>query len=127
VQAHFDWMQDDGGHVNLYHTNYFGAPPRNAWCKVDCYKKLSTPSLMDGVIDYRLNTEQKTNNTAMTRAAGASFLMDTVLLGGMDGSDANHDYDVYIDDVYIDNTRARVEICDAPTGLIECMGKFKSP
>jgi len=94
-------------------TNYFDAPPRTTWYKVDSFKKLGTAGVADGIVDYRLGTQQKVNTAAMTRAAGATFMMDTVLLGGMDGSPANHDYFVYIDDVYIDRTRARVEVCDA--------------
>lgn len=108
-------------------SNHFAAPPRSTWVKVDCYKKLSTPGVADGVVEYRLHLDAKANNAAITRAAGAAFQMDTVLLGTMEGAALAHDYDVSIDDVYIDNTRARVEICDTATWATRTHGEIQIP
>lgn len=93
-----------------------GTPPKNTWIRVDMYKKLSTPGSSDGAITINmLGVDSASNLAAMTRAAGKSFLLDTVLLGLEDGAASIHNYDVYIDDMYIDNTQARVEICDSGT------------
>lgn len=95
---------------------YLSAPPRNTWTRVDMYKKLSTPGSSDGAISVNImGTSSASNLAAPTRASSKSFLLDTVLLGLEDGSAANHSYDVYIDDMYIDNTQARVEICNSAT------------
>lgn len=95
---------------------YFKAPPLNAWVKVEMYKKLSTPGANDGIMECNLlGIDYAIDTAAMTRAAGKSFLLNTVLLGTMDGSDKTHDYEIYIDDVYIDSTRARVEIGNSAT------------
>lgn len=95
---------------------YLACPPNNTWFRVEMYKKLSTPGLNDGIAEVKLyGVDQASDTAAMTRAANFSFLLDTVLLGLMDGNGGTHDYEMYIDDVYIDTTRARVEICDSPT------------
>lgn len=91
-------------------------PPMNTWFRVEMYKRLSTPGLTDGAVFVRMfGVDAAANPEAMTRAAGETFELDTVLLGTMDGSPANHSYDILIDDVYIDTTQARVEICDTST------------
>jgi len=95
-------------------TNYLPAPPTSTWIKVDFHKKLSTPGSADGAIGlWSPGSFEIDRDDVMTRGAGASFLMDTVLLGTMDGSDEAHDYYVYLDDVYVDTSQARVEICDS--------------
>ncbi len=97
---------------------YFKEPPLNSWIKVEMYKKLSTPGSTNGVMECNfVGTDYAIDSAAMTRAAGYSFLLNTVLLGTMDGAAQTHDYDIYIDDMYIDNSRARVEIGNSPAWL----------
>ena len=91
-------------------------PPRNTWIRVDMHKKLSSPGVSNGAISINmLGVDSASNMAAMTRAAGKSFLLDTVLLGLEDGAAANHSYEMYIDDMYIDTTPARIEICNSST------------
>lgn len=97
-------------------------PTMNSWFRVDMYKKLSTPGQHDGASYVKMFVPQvdeypteANNYTAMTRASGQTFLLDTFLLGAMDGGVPNHDYEVHTDDVYIDTTPARIEICDTAT------------
>jgi hypothetical protein len=99
--------------------NTWNNPPLGEWVRVDMYKKASTAGASDGSIYAKIygtnlvdgGTEIDTRNL-MTRAGGETWLLDSVLLGGMDGSDFAHDYYFALDDVYIDSTLARTEICD---------------
>lgn len=84
----------------------------NTWVRIDAYKKLSTPGMPDGIIQTNIiGVDEYFSDTEMTRAFGYSFQLDTVLLGLMDGGHLGS-FEVYLDDIYIDNTRARVEIGD---------------
>ncbi len=94
--------------------------PEDTWLKIEMYKKVSTPGQSDGVIWMTLNGVVKwEDNSAMTRASGYSFQLREVLLplmmasgGGME--DNEFDLDLFCDDVYVDNTRARVQIGNNP-------------
>jgi hypothetical protein len=83
----------------------------NAWSRVDMGKKLSTPGISDGSAFCQNLTEQRSavHNNVITRAAGHTFQLDTVLLGLMMANDVGT-FSLYLDDIYIDNTLARVEI-----------------
>jgi hypothetical protein len=106
----------DNGPTDEAGVHYFAAPPRNQWFRVDMYKKLGTPGTANGVMDVKMfGVDAYADNAALTRAAGYSFKQDTILLGTMDGSDQAHNYQIYIDDMYIDTSRARVELCDSAT------------
>ncbi|HAR42031.1 MAG TPA: hypothetical protein DCS07_05275 [Bdellovibrionales bacterium] len=110
----------------LFYSNgvaYLAAPPKNTWIRVEMYKKLSTAGVNNGSIFINmLGVDSASNTSAMTRASGYSFLLDTVLLGTEDGRGAQddgtgglHNYDIFLDDMYIDSTQARVEICNTST------------
>jgi hypothetical protein len=48
----------------------------------------------------------------MTVASGQSYTLNSVLLGLMTyNTDPGDYYKMYVDDVYVDNTRKRVELC----------------
>ncbi len=117
----------NNGAVNETLIGRFSPPSTNTWVKVDMYKKLSTPGVADGIVSCRLHAAELVAGAAMTRAKGQSFLLDTVILGTMEGAAAPHDYWVYVDDVYIDNTRARVELCDAPRWADRTHGEMQLP
>lgn len=108
--AYNDGDTDEAG------LNYMSTPVVNTWTRVELYKKLSTAGVANGVFFAKIyGRDEHIDNAAMTRASGYSFQLDTILLGTMDGSDGNHSYEIYIDDIYIDTTRSRVEICNEST------------
>jgi hypothetical protein len=98
-------------------SNELAFPPRNTWHRVEMYKKLSTPGVGNGRAFIKIFNvaEADTGNVAITRSAGYSFLLDTVFMGLADGAAQNHDYYMYLDDMYIDSTQARIEICNTNT------------
>lgn len=87
----------------------------NVWVRIEGYKKLSTAGSSNGIIYTAIidagGTKTYFSTSEMTRASGQSFQLDTILLGLMDGGHSGS-FEVYLDDIYIDNTRARVEIGD---------------
>ena len=112
------FVNGEGSHnVNTGPPNYrdylCDAQP-NMWTRFDAYKLLSTPGVEDGRV-FLYNVESQSyelDNAEDTRAAGDTFQLDCIKLGLMWG---NQDEDfveisLYMDDIYIDNTLARVEI-----------------
>jgi len=87
----------------------------DTWLRVDFYKKVSTAGVADGDVEcITVGIDSEIHNDIMTRASGETFLQDTVLLGLM-AANTEGQFEIHIDDVYIDNTRSRVEIGDAAT------------
>lgn len=89
--------------------------PYNEWCRVDMYKKVSTPGVADGAIFGETigRNDKEEHNSLMTCSASNEYLIDTVLLGLMIANSEGY-YEVYLDDMYVDNTLARVELGDNP-------------
>jgi len=96
----------------------------NSWLRVDCHKKVSNPAgSSNGAVECWIidpldtgNTGYLGNTALVTRNSGESWLEDSILLGTMEGGGRGpYDYQIYIDDVYVDNTLARVELCDSST------------
>ena len=82
------------------------------WVRIDVYLKQSAPNTANGVLQYWVNGVLDISKTsAITRTSNSTW--DTILLGGFIRQ--NQPIQIYIDDVYIDNTRARIEIGDAAT------------
>lgn len=82
------------------------------WMRHEMYKKLSTPGVANGMVQGRAGTESRTWTNIITREAGFSFQHTSVLLGLMyANTETDGDHRMYVDDVYVDNTRARVELC----------------
>lgn len=89
-----------------------------AWGRFEFYMKLSTPGLPDGAANTWWNYRQNYSaSNAITRAAGLGGQhLDNFLMPSMnDERGGNVFFDYYLDDVYVDTTQARVEICDTPT------------
>jgi hypothetical protein len=106
----------DNGATTETVLKQFAFPPLNQWQKIEMFKKLSTPGVKDGIVECRiLGVDYAIDTAALTRAAGQSFKLNTVLLGLMEGNSQSHNYEAYIDDIYIDSTRARIEIGNAST------------
>lgn len=97
----------------------------NQWNRIDCHKKLSSPGgTANGTVECWSMSENNTSSpfylgstTLVNRPSGQTWQQDCVLLGAMDGAENQHDYQIYIDDVYVDNTQSRVEICDTDTWI----------
>jgi hypothetical protein len=88
------------------------------WHRSEYYFKLSDAGVANGVfqswVDGKLNANVL--NT-MSRLAGNTALINYIMspADGMDSYGLDNAYQLWIDDFYIDTTRARVEVGDAPT------------
>lgn len=124
------YMWGDGGPYLAYHLNTTGengvegwrhiAVDANVWNRVDCFGKVSSPAgTANGRVECTIirpsGNDTLTTGNFVSRPAGGTWQYGSVLLGAMDGSVSSHSYQIYIDDVYVDNTRARVEICKEST------------
>jgi hypothetical protein len=101
----------DGRHFNS--TNIASGN----WQRHQMYGKLSSPSgSSNGKIWVQIASESKTYSNIVTRGSGYSFKYGTIILGlmmaNMNSGDVHY---MYVDDVYVDKTLARVELCDAST------------
>ena len=94
------------------------ASVRNKWIRIDVYLKQSTGGLTNG--EYRVWLSNGTNSTWMslwrypTKTRSTSNYWRQLMLGEYFGG-GNTTHQVWMDDVYIDSTQARVEICDKST------------
>ena len=81
------------------------------------YKKLSSPAgTANGIAGIWVDGQGSSYRTSQTtRNSGQTFQLDAVLLGTMDGAASPGDYYIDVDDVYIDNTLSRIEICSGAT------------
>ena len=84
----------------------------DTWARIDMYLKQSTASTNDGEFKTWINNSLKLNDTSVSTRTGAD-LWNFVLIGAFIRQ--NQPVQVYIDDVYIDNTLSRVEIGDNAT------------
>lgn len=110
------------GDYAVYPDNrYFDGLRSSDWHRHQIFKLNSTPGVADGEVqlfveDGTVGCQEKLYQNVITRELGYSFQQDSVLLGLMFANTRNDgDFRMYVDDVYVDNTRARVEICDAST------------
>lgn len=84
------------------------------WVTHEFYKKMSTPGVEDGVVWCKnLSISSALSASAVTRPTGETYQHDTVLLGLMCPNIGSvgatpASVSMWIDDVYIDNTQARV-------------------
>ncbi len=106
------YPSDDNGTGRYFDDNLLGS---SDWTRHQIYGRLSQPSgSANGLILVSVGSHQKTFANIVTRVTGESFQYSSVILGTMfaninDVPGARHD--MYVDDVYIDHTRARVELC----------------
>src|SRR5262249_29177907 len=93
--------------------DYFNAVT-DQWTRDEYYAKVSTPNVADGQVYVWRNRQLKVNQPALATRYSDSTGPDynTIFLPyyNQDGT-----RDVFVDNVYVDNTRARVEICDTAT------------
>jgi hypothetical protein len=92
-------------------------PKDSMWTRHELFKKNSTPGAANGAVWVAVdgNTEIDSPN-AMTRAADNNELHTSIILGLM-AANMRNDGDIlmWVDDVYVDNTLARVELCPGST------------
>lgn len=114
----------DGTIATNMNQNVNPAPYKNVldtstWHRHELYKVLSTSGADDGEQWFAFDQYRPFHRANLqTRWTGETFQMTSALLGLMaagmiDGQGT--DMRVWVDDVYIDNTQARVELCDAAT------------
>lgn len=121
---HFQYTTDAYGGLNKgrHSSEHF---PQEEWYRVELYLKLSDPAgATNGELWWSLNGSDNwvyldgTDPGGITRQTGAVNEIDvfTLVFGGceMDLSSGNAAYS-WQDDIYVDNTRARVEIGNAST------------
>lgn len=107
------YPSDDNG-TGRYYTH--GLIESSNWTRHQLYIKASNPSgSANGHIFCWVGGEEKTFANIVTRASGYSFQYSSVLLGLMyanvNSEPAGSRHDMYIDDVYVDKTLARIELC----------------
>lgn len=109
----------DSSSISYYDPRADGSRPAavGRWMKVEHYVKLSSsPGVADGTIQTFLDGYQIKNSTGNV-TLGSPSSGDTfrnLTLSFYVAHDAGGDYYIYNDDVYLDNTRARVELCPNP-------------
>ncbi len=114
------------GHLRVSHdagdgfsiTDRLTAPQPGRWVRHEMYLVNSTPGTADGAVIVRIHGQEPSSLVreadVMTRASGQAFQLAGVMLGThiFDVGD-DDDLMVSVDDVYVDRTRARVELGDA--------------
>ena len=96
----------------------FISVPANTWHRFEGYYKLSTPAGSNtGALQTWTNLDPNVNltNVMTLSAPQAGLLLDNFLLPLMASNLPAVDLRLYVDDIYVDRTRARVEIGDANT------------
>lgn len=93
------------------------------WFTIEQYRELSDPGVVNGL--EHASTYRPTGRTAGitvkeitvdNRIAGDLWKTDTVLLGLMYANAASsYDINIFVDDIYIDNTQARIVLGDVAT------------
>lgn len=104
--------QNDG--VNYKQQDLIRTYAKQTWFRIEYYLKLSTPGGTDGLAQLYVNNSLLSTDkwTTTTRGIGITSLLSNLLLPFMwvNGNN-NEKYYVWVDDVYVDNTPARVSLC----------------
>lgn len=84
----------------------------NSWKTIEQYKKLSTPGVANGGYYFKVNNSLKNSvSNFITRESGFTFQMNSHLLGLMYANvRSGTTFNMYVDDVYVDITQARVMV-----------------
>lgn len=104
---------------NINPVNYRHVLDEGSWHRHEMYKEMSTAGVEDGTVWFAVGEHVLWNDTtAQTRESGETYLNNSVLLGLMTagmilGSDT--EVRLWVDDVYVDNTPQRIELCNNST------------
>lgn len=108
----------DSSSITYYDNRDTSAPSDvGRWAKMEHYVKLSsTPGAADGEIQTFMDGYQVKNTTGLVTLGSPSSgnTFRNLTLSFYVAHDVGGDYYIYNDDVYLDNTRARVELCPNP-------------
>ena len=99
------------------------------WHRIEYYYKLSTPGVANGVFQTWVDGVLNANVTnTMSRAAGNTATINNIIspFDGISGQNNANSYTLWVDNLYIDTTRARVEIGNAAT-FSKCTMRFIQP
>lgn len=106
---------------NEYYDTIWNPPVyEGRWLRIEMHVKLGTPDVANGKFDVRVDgvraARPGVNYDAYTtlRPTATNPFMDHVLLGFYVAHDPGGAYAMYYDDVYVDRTAARVELCNVP-------------
>ena len=95
-----------------------GLQNRDGWHRIEYYYQLSTPGVSDGIFQSWVDGIRNVNLlNDRNRLSGNSSLINYVM-SPFDGNDSyglSNSYRIWVDNFYIDTTRARVEIGNAST------------
>jgi hypothetical protein len=90
-----------------------GILTQGEWYRVEMYIKLSNPGgSTNGIAYIAINGVITNVLSGITRVDGNSALLNNILLPFM-WANSDGTQEIYVDDVYLDNTQARVELCDS--------------
>ena len=88
--------------------------PENEWNTIEMYWKLSDAGVANGDCFFYVNgADEDSRSDIVTRSSGETYQLDSVILGLMATNlTADGNISIYIDDVYVDNTQARVFVAE---------------
>jgi len=115
------WTYGDArnGTGDLYNEPFLLYVTLNTWHRIEVYWKLSTAGVANGKVEFYIDNVEKEDglwDNVITRATGyANQKSDNFLLPMMQSLGSTNIYSFYADDVYVDRTRARVEVCNTAT------------
>ncbi|MCR4283820.1 MAG: chitobiase/beta-hexosaminidase C-terminal domain-containing protein [Parcubacteria group bacterium] len=107
-----------------------GGYATNTWHRVEMWIKLSSPAdTANGELEYWLNYAQKNpKNVTVTRTATiANEKIDTFTSPHMYVNAVGGKYEIWMDDVYIDNTKSRTELCNSSTWATRIQCEIQIP
>ena len=101
---------------SIVETIGWSTAQQNTWSTLEMLTELSTAGIDDGLVMYdNVGINKVLSDSCINRATGEIFKKDTVILGLMFANIStlpSSKVEMWIDDVYIDITRARVMIGD---------------
>lgn len=110
-----------GGTTGHWMADWLTIIGARQWAHFQLYIRESTPGVDDGVVWFAVNNAVQLDNRPIRTRNVASDTWDMVLLGNYTGHEADSscaasgDQNTYWDNVYVDTSRARVEIGNGPT------------
>lgn len=116
------FFAENGAGGYLFQT--YASVSKNNWHRVEMYEKLSQPAgAANGINWYALDGNVWNREQQVNRASGQTFKLDNIILGLMCANvGSSESVSIWVDDVYVDNTRSRIEIGDS-INYNDCINK----
>lgn len=121
VRTGSGWSYGDAtnGTGALYNEPFLGYLTPDIWHRIEVYWKLSMPGIADGEVKFFFDNIEKQAglwSNVITRAISyPNQKVDNFLLPMMQSLGSTNIYSFHADDVYVDRTQARVEVCNTAT------------